>query len=46
MRSICDRLLELPDETVVLPGHMQETTIGAERSSNPFVQDWLRRQAD
>jgi glyoxylase-like metal-dependent hydrolase (beta-lactamase superfamily II) len=44
MHSICERLLELPDKTVVLPGHMQETTIGAERASNPFVQDWLRQQ--
>ena len=44
MRSICDKLLALPDETAVLPGHMQETSIGAERGSNPFVRDWLARQ--
>ncbi len=43
MRSICDRLLALPDETVVLPGHMAETTIREERAANPFVLDWLRR---
>jgi len=30
------RLLELPDETVVLPGHGPATTIGAERAANPF----------
>lgn len=43
MRSICDRLLVLPDETVVLPGHMEETTVGFEKQQNPFVQQWLMR---
>ena len=42
MQSIVDKLLALPDETRVLPGHMQETTIGAERHSNPFVLQALR----
>lgn len=37
IKSITDKLLCLPDETVVLPGHMQETTIGIERRYNPFV---------
>lgn len=37
MQSITGRLLDLPDDTIVLPGHMQETTIGAERSGNPWV---------
>jgi glyoxylase-like metal-dependent hydrolase (beta-lactamase superfamily II) len=31
LRSICDRLLRLPDETVVHTGHGDSTTIGAER---------------
>jgi glyoxylase-like metal-dependent hydrolase (beta-lactamase superfamily II) len=35
------RLLELPDETRVLPGHTEETTIGREREENPFVRFWL-----
>jgi hydroxyacylglutathione hydrolase len=35
--SIRDRLLPLPDETVVIPGHGEETTLGTERASNPFV---------
>jgi glyoxylase-like metal-dependent hydrolase (beta-lactamase superfamily II) len=43
MRSICDRLLVLPDETVVLPGHMDETTIAFEKRHNPFVLEWLSR---
>jgi glyoxylase-like metal-dependent hydrolase (beta-lactamase superfamily II) len=38
-RSI-DRLLELPDETVVHPGHTLPTTIGDEREHNPFIRIW------
>ena len=36
--SIQSRLLALPDETKVLPGHGPATTIGAERQSNPFLR--------
>ena len=36
--SIKTRLLKLPDETVVIPGHGQETTIGREKERNPFLQ--------
>jgi len=35
--SIKDKLLALPDDTVVYCGHGPETTIGAERASNPFL---------
>jgi hydroxyacylglutathione hydrolase len=35
--SLTQRLLTLPDDTRVLPGHMQETTIGHERAHNPFL---------
>lgn len=38
IRSIRDKLLTLPDETVVYPGHGPETTVGAERRHNPFLQ--------
>jgi hydroxyacylglutathione hydrolase len=38
LRSIHDRLLPLPDATRVIPGHGPNTTIGAERGSNPFLQ--------
>ncbi len=38
IESIHHRLLALPDETRILPGHGPETTIGAERKSNPFLQ--------
>jgi hydroxyacylglutathione hydrolase len=39
LRSIRDKLLTRDDAAVVLPGHMQPTTIGRERASNPFLQD-------
>ena len=35
--SLHDRVLALPDETVVVPGHGALTTIGEERESNPFL---------
>ena len=35
--SIRERLLPLPDATVVIPGHGGETTIASERRSNPFL---------
>ena len=41
MRSINERLMTLPDETRVLPGHGPETTIGAERANNPFLREGL-----
>src|SRR5882672_3182620 len=36
-RSIRERLLTLPDATIVVPGHGPETTIGEERDGNPFL---------
>ena len=40
IRSIQQRLLTLPDDTVVMPGHGDDTTIGAER---PHLQEWIDR---
>ena len=37
MASLKERLLPLPDATVVVPGHGRETTIGRERATNPFL---------
>lgn len=37
LRSIRTEFLSLPDDTAVLPGHGGPTTIGAERSGNPFL---------
>lgn len=38
MRALRDRVLTLPDETLVYPGHGPETTIGRERRHNPFLR--------
>lgn len=38
--SMRDRVMTLPDETRVLPGHGPETSIGRERLTNPFRQLW------
>ena len=38
MRSIKSKLLALPDETRVIPGHGDETTVGRERERNPFLR--------
>ncbi len=37
IESLHERVLALPDETIVIPGHGQLTTIGQERDSNPFL---------
>jgi len=38
--SILDVLLALPPETVLYPGHMEETTVARELAENPFVRAW------
>jgi glyoxylase-like metal-dependent hydrolase (beta-lactamase superfamily II) len=38
LRSIHQKLLALPDETAVFPGHGAATTIGEERERNPFLR--------
>jgi hydroxyacylglutathione hydrolase len=38
MSSLHSRVLALPDETLVIPGHGPSTTIGEERETNPFLQ--------
>jgi hydroxyacylglutathione hydrolase len=42
LRSIHDRVLTLPEETRVVPGHGPATNIGEERESNPFLQPGVR----
>jgi hydroxyacylglutathione hydrolase len=37
IRSLKGKLLELPDDTMVYPGHGEATTIGQERATNPFL---------
>jgi glyoxylase-like metal-dependent hydrolase (beta-lactamase superfamily II) len=36
--SIVTKLLVLDDDTVVLPGHGEKSTIGHERRTNPFLE--------
>ena len=38
LRSLAEKVLTLPDDVVVLPGHGEQTSIGRERATNP----WLR----
>ncbi|MGH8915798.1 MAG: MBL fold metallo-hydrolase [Acidimicrobiia bacterium] len=38
MASMAEKVMSLPDEIRVLPGHGPETTIGKERATNPFLQ--------
>ena len=38
MDSLQTKLMTLPDDTIVYPGHGPETTIGAERRGNPFLR--------
>lgn len=40
LRAIKTKLFNLPDDTVVYPGHGQETTIGEEKKENPFVGEY------
>ena len=37
LRSLTEKVLTLPDDIVVLPGHGEQTTIGRERATNPFL---------
>lgn len=37
VRGIREKLMVLPDDVLVYPGHMGETTIGYEKSHNPFL---------
>ena len=38
LRSLADVVLPLPDDTVVLPGHGGQTTVGRERRTNPYLR--------
>jgi hydroxyacylglutathione hydrolase len=39
LRSLAQKVLPLRDDVVVLPGHGEQTSIGRERATNPFLQD-------
>ncbi|MEX0428683.1 MBL fold metallo-hydrolase [Nocardioides sp. DS6] len=41
LRSLTTKVLPLADDIVVLPGHGEQTSIGRERATNPFLQDLI-----
>ena len=41
IRSITTKLFTFPDDTIVLPGHGDDTTIGTER---PHLEEWIERR--
>jgi hydroxyacylglutathione hydrolase len=41
LRSLTTKVLPLADDVVVLPGHGEQTSIGRERATNPFLLDLL-----
>jgi hydroxyacylglutathione hydrolase len=41
LRSITEKLFSFPDESIVYSGHGPETTIGREKTNNPFVLEYL-----
>lgn len=46
LRSLREKVLPLADDVVVLPGHGEQTSIGRERATNPFLLDLLRSSED
>ena len=44
--SLRDRVLTLPDDTLVLPGHGPATTIAQERASNPYLAQAAATRAE
>jgi glyoxylase-like metal-dependent hydrolase (beta-lactamase superfamily II) len=45
LATLLDKVLTLPDDIAVLPGHGEQTTIGHERATNPFLLDLARDRA-
>jgi hydroxyacylglutathione hydrolase len=41
LRSLTTKVLPLADDIVVLPGHGEQTSIGRERATNPFLRDLI-----
>jgi glyoxylase-like metal-dependent hydrolase (beta-lactamase superfamily II) len=45
LRSLTEKVLPLPDDVVVLPGHGEQTSIGQERATNPYLLELIRQGA-
>jgi hydroxyacylglutathione hydrolase len=46
LQSLVSKVLTLPDDIAVLPGHGEQTSIAQERATNPFLLDLMRGDAD
>jgi glyoxylase-like metal-dependent hydrolase (beta-lactamase superfamily II) len=46
LRSLASKVLTLPDDIVVLPGHGEQTSIGRERATNPYLLDLIARAGE
>jgi hydroxyacylglutathione hydrolase len=46
LETLRDKVLALPDDVAVLPGHGEQTSIGRERATNPFLLDLSTEGAD
>ena len=46
LRSLAGKVLTLPDDIVVLPGHGEQTSIGRERATNPYLLDLVTQAVD
>ena len=46
LRSLASKVLTLPDDIVVLPGHGEQTSIGRERATNPYLLDLIARSGE
>ena len=42
MQSLIEKLMKLPEHTIVYPGHGEKTTIGREKRENPNLQTWRK----
>ena len=46
LRSLATKVLTLPDDIVVLPGHGEQTSIARERATNPFLLDLISTELE
>jgi hydroxyacylglutathione hydrolase len=46
LQSLASKVLTLPDDIAVLPGHGEQTSIAQERATNPFLLDLMRGGTD
>lgn len=42
IKNVCEKIMTLPDETIICPGHGPMTTVGEEKAHNPFLPEARR----